>query len=160
MKLTAVVAVSQNGVIGKDGGLPWHLPSELARFKQITMGYPVIMGRKTHESIGRALPGRKNIVITHDQSYKAEDCTVVNSLTEALKVAEGTDEAFVIGGASIYELAMPKLDKIYLTEVKAQMDGDRHFNFNKSGWKMVNSEHHQADENNKYAYEIQQWVRK
>jgi dihydrofolate reductase len=160
MVISAVVAASQNGVIGKGGGLPWHLPGELARFKEITIGHPIIMGRKTHESIGRALPGRKNIIITRDKSYKAEGCTVVSSLDEALKASEEADNVFVIGGASIYELAMPRLDKIYLTEVKADISGDKYFYFDKSGWKMIDSEPHPADENNKYAYDIQQWVRK
>ena len=160
MLVSAVVAASRNGAIGKDGSLPWHLPAELARFKQITMGRPIIMGRKTHESIGRALPGRKNIVITHDKTYKAKGCTVVSNLDEALAAAGDAPEAFIIGGASIYELAMPVTNKLYLTRVKADIDGDKYFRFDESDWKMVDSRLYPADEKNKYTYETQEWVRK
>jgi dihydrofolate reductase len=129
MVVSAVVAASQNGVIGRQGSLPWNLPGEMAYFKKITMGHPIIMGRKTHESIGRALPGRQNIIITHDGSYKAEGCTVVTSLDKALEAAAAADidEVFIIGGSSIYELAMPKLNKIYLTRILADIEGDKFF---------------------------------
>jgi dihydrofolate reductase len=155
MTLSAIVAVSENGVIGKENGLPWYLPAELANFKKITMGQPIIMGRKTHESIGRALPGRLNIVITRNEAYEAaEGCKVVNSLDEAIKAAEGADEAFVIGGATIYEQAMPRLDRLYLTRVKAVIDGDKYFQFDPSQWKQVSKKQYKADEKNKYDYEF------
>src|SRR3954468_16302972 len=112
--ISTLVAVAKNGVIGKDGGLPWYLPSELARFKEVTMGHPIIMGRKTHESIGRALPGRTNIVITGNKDFKAEGCVVVSSLEQAIeeaKKADGVDEIFIIGGESIYKEAMPILER-------------------------------------------------
>src|SRR5476651_145819 len=102
--LSLYVAISKNGVIGKDSGLPWRLPSDLARFKEVTMGHPIVMGRKTYESIGRPLPGRSNIVITHNKNFKAEGCIVVNSLEEALDQAqksEGGEEIFIIGGSTI-----------------------------------------------------------
>lgn len=159
MTISAIVAASQNGVIGKKGQLPWRLPDEMAYFRRTTAGQPVIMGRKTHESIGRALSGRQNIVITHDKSYKAEGCEVVGSLDEALQAVAGADEVFVIGGSSIYELAMPKLDKIYLTRVMADIDGDAYFDFDQNDWKLVKSSLHQADTQNKYDFETQEWVR-
>jgi dihydrofolate reductase len=160
MRLTAIVAVSQNGYIGKDGGLPWHLPAEMAFFKRTTTSHPIIMGRKTHESIGRPLPERKNIIISRDKMYEAEGCLVVSSLEEALEAARGSDEVFIIGGASIYQLAMPKIDKIYLTRVKTDVQGDKRFEFDESGWKMVSNEPHPADAENEYAFDIQEWARK
>jgi len=160
MRLTAVVAVSQNGYIGKDGGLPWHLPAEMAFFKRTTTGHPIIMGRKTYESIGRPLPERKNIIISRDKMYEAEGCLVVSSLEEALEAARGSDEVFIIGGASIYQLAMPKIDKIYLTRVKTDVQGDKRFELDESGWKMVSNELHPADAENEYAFDIQEWARK
>jgi dihydrofolate reductase len=158
--VSAIVAASQNGVIGRGNTLPWNLPDDLAHFRKITSGHPVIMGRKTHESIGRALPGRQNIVISRDNDYRAEGCETVGSLEEALEAAADTDEAFIIGGGTIYELAMPKLDKIYLTEVKADIDGDTFFKFDRAGWQMLSSEEHQADSKNQYGFEFQEWRRK
>jgi dihydrofolate reductase len=156
--ISAIVAVAKNGVIGKEGGLPWYLPAELARFKEVTMGHPIIMGRKTHESIGRALPGRTNIVITRDKDYKAtEGCMVVNSLDEAIeqaKKAGGANEIFIIGGASIYEQAMPLLDRIYLTKVDAEIDGDKFFKYDPKKWNQISSEKHSADDKNKYGFEF------
>ena len=155
--ISAIVAVAKNGVIGKEGGLPWYLPAELARFKQVTMGHPIIMGRTTHESIGRALPGRTNIVVTHNKDFKAEGCIVVNSLEEAIeeaKKAGGGEEVFIIGGEQIYKEAMPLLDRIYLTKVDAEVDGDKFFTFDESQWKQVSSEKHPADEKNQYNFEF------
>ena len=155
--LSAIVAVAENGVIGRKGGLPWHLPAEMARFKQITMGHPIIMGRKTHESIGRALPGRYNVVITRDKDYRAEGCEVVGSLDEAIelaKKAEGSKEIFVIGGEQIYREAMPKLERIYLTKVHAKIDGDKFFYYDPKEWKQVSSEKHSPDTKNQYDFEF------
>nr|AIA18463.1 Dihydrofolate reductase [uncultured bacterium] len=155
--ISAIVAVANKGVIGKEGDLPWYLPSELARFKAITMGHPIVMGRKTHESIGRALPGRTNIIITRDKKFKAEDCVVCNSLDEALEAAAkspGSEEIFVIGGESVYSEALPKVGKLYLTKVAASVNGDKFFRYNKSEWNQLSSEAHKADEKNQYAYEF------
>lgn len=131
MKISIIVAVAgKKRVIGKRGGLPWYIPPELKRFKEITMGYPIIMGRKTHESIGRVLPGRTNIIITHDPDYQAEGCRVVNSLDEALRqamLAQGDDEVFVIGGGQIYEQALPRADRLYLTYIDKEIEGDVFF---------------------------------
>lgn len=132
-KLTIVVAVSANGVIGRDGGLPWHLPTDLKRFKGLTLGKPVIMGRKTWASIGRPLPGRPNIVISRDPDFRAEGATVVHSLDEAVTLARqqaralGVDEVCVIGGGEIYRQAISAADILHITEVAAEVDGDTRF---------------------------------
>lgn len=126
--ISIIVALAgKKRVIGRKGGLPWYIPEELKRFKSLTMGHPVIMGRKTHESVGRALPGRTNIVITHDPNYLAEGCIVVNNLDEALRQAQGDDEIFVIGGGEIYQQALPKADKLYLTYIDKEIEGDVFF---------------------------------
>ncbi len=160
MTISTIVAVSENGVIGKDNATPWYLPAELVRFKQITMGHPIIMGRKTHESIGRALPGRQNIVITRDKNYRAEGCEIANSVEEALEIAKDNNEVFIIGGATIYEQVMPLLNKVYLTRVRVSIEGDKFFELDEKQWNKVASEDHPADEKNKYAFEFQEWVRR
>jgi dihydrofolate reductase len=126
MKISLVVAMGKNRVIGLEGALPWHLSADLKRFRQITMGKPIIMGRKTHESIGRPLPGRKNIVLTGDPNYRAEGCVVVHSPAEALREAEG-DEAMVIGGSAVYREFLPKADRLYLTLIHREFPGDTFF---------------------------------
>lgn len=129
--ISIIVAVAgKNRVIGKRGGMPWYIPAELKRFKEITMGHPIIMGRKTHESIGRALFGRTNIVITHDPKFSAEGCIVVHSLEEAIKQAQGkpgSEEIFIMGGGQIYEQALPLADKLYLTYLDKEIEGDVFF---------------------------------
>lgn len=161
MTVSIIVAAAKNGVIGKKGGLPWYLPAELAYFKQKTMGHPIIMGRKTHESIGRTLPGRQNIVVTRDKDYRAaEGAAVVHSLNEALVQANDNGEVFIIGGEEIYQQALDKADKIYLTKVDADIDGDKFFKFNGQQWRQVFSEKHAKDDRNKYDYEFTVWERK
>lgn len=150
-----IVAAAENGVIGRRNQIPWRMPAELAYFKKVTMGHPIIMGRKTHESIGRTLPGRRNIVITHHNDYTpAEGTEVVGSLDNAFKLVEGEDEVFIIGGASIYEQVMPVADRLYLTKVHASVDGEVYFKYDTSEWKEVSREPHQADDKNQYAYEF------
>jgi dihydrofolate reductase len=125
-----IVAMSENRVIGVDNRLPWSIPEDLKRFKRITNGHPIVMGRKTYESIGRVLPGRTNIVITRERLYRVEGGAVVHSLDEALEWARrspGADEIFVIGGAEIFRLALPLAHRIYLTEVKWPFEGDTFF---------------------------------
>ena len=130
-----VVARARNGVIGRDNRLPWRLPADLAYFKRVTMGHPVIMGRRTWESIGRPLPGRHNIVVTHNTDYKAEGATVVDSLDAAWRAAGAVDEACVIGGTSLFAEALPQADRIHLTEVEADVEGDTWFPpFDRSQW--------------------------
>lgn len=122
-KISIIVAVDDKNGIGKDNGLLWHIPGELKRFREVTTGHPIVMGRKTYESIGRPLPDRTNIVITRDPGFKAEGCNVVNSLDEAISLAhksEGSDEIFIIGGGQVYERAINSgiVDKLYLTKVE------------------------------------------
>ena len=126
MLLTLVVAVAENGVIGRDGELPWHLPADLQHFKRSTLGKPILMGRKTHESIGRALPGRLNLVLTRQADYSAPGCEIVHSLDEAeiRAAADGATELMVIGGAGLYREALARAQRILLTRVHADFDGD------------------------------------
>ena len=129
LKLTIVVARSLNGVIGRDGGLPWHLPEDLRHFKAVTMGHAIIMGRKTWDSIGRALPGRHSIVITRQVAFEAKGADVVQSLEAALEaaVAAGDEEPCIIGGASLYQMTLPIASRLELTEVDAVVEGDTMF---------------------------------
>jgi len=141
MIVSLVVAMGENRVIGRDGGLPWHIPGDLKLFKKTTMGKPMVMGRKTWESLGGPLPGRPHVVITRDTSYKAAGAHVVHDLDQALSVAQGlaitleTDEIMIIGGAEIFNLAMTKADRIYLTQVALSPDGDSFFpDFDTAQW--------------------------
>ncbi len=127
MKRSLIVARSRNGIIGHANGLPWRLPADLAFFKKTTMGKPVVMGRKTFEAIGRVLPGRQNIVVTRTPGYAVPGATVVDSLEAAFRETGDAPEVFVIGGAQIYEAALPSADFIYLTEVEADIEGDTAF---------------------------------
>lgn len=150
-----VVAVARNGVIGRDNQLPWRLPADLAYFKRVTMGHPVIMGRRTWESIGRPLPGRHNIVVTHRPDYQAEGATVVHSLEEAWKAAGKAQEACIIGGSSIFEETLPVADRIHLTEVDAEVAGDTYFPpFDRREWIEREVARHPADERNQYPFRI------
>ena len=159
MKVSLIVAVSQNGMIGKDNDLIWHLPKDMKFFKDTTLGHHVIMGRKNFESIPhkfRPLPNRTNIVITRQSDYKAEDSIVVNSVEESLKVAKsnGENEAFIIGGGQIYKLALEAnlIDRIYLTRIHHSFDGDTFFPELNSDWEEVNREDCLKDDNHKYDY--------
>lgn len=150
-KLAVIVAAAENGTIGKNNMLPWHLPEDLGYFKRVTMGKPIIMGRKTFESIGRPLPGRVNIVISRSPDYKVNGVEVVESFDAALLVArdraltQGVDELMVIGGEEIYRVALPCADLLYLTKVHADIDGDAHLPaIDWSQWSEVSCEHHQA----------------
>ena len=127
MKLSIIVAMSENRVIGRDGDLPWHLSADLKRFKRLTMGHPILMGRKTYESIGRPLPGRRSIVISRQADYRPEGVDVAGSLPTAIELCGDVDEAFIIGGASIYEQALPLANRLHLTQVLATVEGDTFF---------------------------------
>ena len=149
-KVSIIVAVAGNKrVIGKKGGMPWNIPEELKRFREITMGHPIIMGRKTHESIGRVLPGRVNIVISRDPVYQAEGIIVAHSLEEALRLAslaQGHDEVFIIGGGEIYKQVLSVTDKLYLTKIENELEGDVFFPDYSEFKKVVNeSDEHQSD---------------
>lgn len=164
MKISFVVAAADNRCIGINNALPWHLPEDLKFFKRVTMGKPIIMGRKTFESIGKPLPGRTNIVITNSadrlKSVPAYDgIKIAGSLDEAIKIAEaialidGKDEVMVIGGAGIYHLCLPRASRLYYTKVHATVDGDAFFpEMNWSEWQLVSREDHRASENNPYDY--------
>ena len=127
MLRSLIVARARNGAIGKDNAMPWHLPADLAHFKRTTLGHPVIMGRRTWESLGRALPGRRNIVVSRTPGYQAPGAQVVASLAEAWAAAAGAEEAFVIGGAQLYAQALAEADRIYLTDVAGEVEADTHF---------------------------------
>jgi dihydrofolate reductase len=151
--ISLIVAVSTNNAIGIRGDLPWRLSDDLKRFKAVTMGKPIIMGRKTWDSIGRPLPGRQNIVITRQPEFSAEGCDVVASVAEAVALAGDVDEVMVIGGSQIYELALPWAERIYLTRVHAQVDGDAFFpEVDESQWRLISEERQVADERNDFDY--------
>jgi len=124
MRVSLIVAVARNGVIGQKNRLPWKLPADLKRFKALTMGHPIVMGRKTYESIGKALPGRTNIVVTRQAGYRAEGCLVVDSLEHGLALARSDEEIFVIGGVEIFTQAIPLANRIYLTQIDQDFEGD------------------------------------
>ncbi|MDH3888568.1 MAG: type 3 dihydrofolate reductase [Gammaproteobacteria bacterium] len=153
MKISIVVAMDANGVIGRGNELPWHLPADLQYFKKTTMGKPILMGRKTHESIGRPLPGRTNIVITRDSGYQAKGCVVVNSIDAAMQAAGEQDEIMVIGGAEFYRQVLAHTSTIYLTRIHASVDGDTVFpELNATDWREVERSDQSADEKNPYDY--------
>lgn len=148
--ISLIAALDRQGGIGLDGKIPWHLPEDLARFKQITMGRPIIMGRKTYESIGRPLPGRRNIVITSQRDYEAPGCDIVHSLDQALRLA-GEGEVFVIGGATLYQEALPRAHRLYLTHVDGTFSADTFFpEFDAGEWSVC--EHHPCPVNDRNAW--------
>ncbi|MCB1671970.1 MAG: dihydrofolate reductase [Pseudomonadales bacterium] len=153
--------MDENMVIGRNNSLPWYLPEDLKHFKRTTMGKCIIMGRRTYESIGRPLPGRTNIIVTRSRDYEVENARVVDSLTDAIELAEniafidGSDEAFIIGGAELYKHALPVVDRLYLTMVHAEVEGDTYFpDFDVSEWEEVSKNFYDADEFNPYPYSI------
>jgi dihydrofolate reductase len=161
--VSAIVAVAKNGVIGNNGQIPWYLPEDLKYFKKITMGYPVIMGRKSFISIGRPLPGRENIVITRDIYFAATGCLVVQSIPEALKIAEetGKKEAFIIGGGEIYNQSIGFWDKLYITQVDTEVEGDVFFpNLDWDKWRLISEDKHWADPKNEVDYNFQIFEKK
>ena len=158
--ISIIVAASTNDVIGRQGALPWHLSDDLKYFKAVTMGKPIIMGRKTWESIGRPLPGRQNIVVTRQQGFAADGCTVVASLEDAIAAAGDADEIVVIGGSQIYELALPLARRLYMTRVHADVEGDAYFPaVDATRWSLVAEEHHEADQRNEYAFSFRTYDR-
>jgi dihydrofolate reductase len=150
-----VVAMARNRVIGRDNRLPWRLPADLAYFKQVTMGHPVIMGRRTWESIGRPLPGRQNIVVTRNRDYTAPGAAVVGSLDDAWRAAGDVEEACVIGGTSLFAEALPQADRIHLTEVEAEVEGDTYFPpFDRSQWVEREIARQARDDRHEYPFRI------
>ena len=155
MSLSILVAVAENGVIGCRGALPWHLSADLRRFKRLTMDHTIVMGRRTWESIGRPLPGRRMVVMSRQAAYRTDGVQVVSSLQEALDVAQraGDEEPFVVGGAEIYRQALPLATRLYLTRVLAEVDGETYFPaYPAADWHLFESEPHEADGRNDHPY--------
>ena len=162
MVLSLLLAADETNVIGKNNQLPWHLPNDLKYFKNQTWGMPILMGRKTFESIGKALPGRKSIVITRNKQWKWEGVEVVHSIEESIERANafGSKEIFVIGGAEIFTTSFPLANRIYLTRIHHHFDGDSYFPELPAGeWKLVQSRHCLPDEKNAYPHTFQVWER-
>jgi dihydrofolate reductase len=156
MHISLIVATDKQGVIGKDNVIPWNMPADMAHFKQTTLGHPIIMGRKTFESIGRPLPGRQNIVVSRQSDFSPLGVQVAHSLDQAiaLAVVSHVKEIFIIGGQSIYEEALAKASKIYLTLIHADVKGDRYFKYEPSEWQEVSRQHHKADVDNPFSYDF------
>jgi dihydrofolate reductase len=137
-RLNIIVAMARNGVIGIDNKMPWHIPGELKYFKNLTMGHHIIMGRKTYDSIGRPLPGRTTIIVTHDPEYVQDGCLVAHSMEEAVDLAVRDDQVFFVGGSSLYKQALPLVERMYITEIQADYEGDAHFPaFDRKAWREV-----------------------
>lgn len=159
--ITLIVAVADSGVIGRDNGLPWHLPEDLKRFKRLTLGKPVVMGRRTFESIGRPLPGRLNVVLTRDPNYRREGVTVVHDTEAALRAAGDVPEVMVIGGAELFRLFLPRAGRVHLTRVHADVDGDVHWEPLDAGqWQRVAAEPYPSDDRHAHAMTFEQWEKR
>ena len=160
MEIALIVAMAENGVIGRNNKLPWHLPEDLRYFKKVTMGKPIVMGRKTFASIGKALPGRTNIVISRQSDLSLpEGVRLASTIEKAVDIAEavglidGVDEIMVIGGEEIYKLFLPQATRLYLTQVHAEVDGDAWFSgYNPDEWQLISQQDYDATENNPYPY--------
>jgi dihydrofolate reductase len=154
-RLSFIVAMAKNRVIGRDNALPWKLPEDLRHFKATTLGHPIVMGRKTWESIGRPLPGRQNIVVTRNRGFQAPGAVVVHSLDEALAAATPAEEVFLIGGAQLYVDALPRADRIHLTEIDREFEGDAYFPLLPAfQWREVSREGHVAAAPNDFRFDI------
>jgi dihydrofolate reductase len=159
-EIAIVVARTRNHVIGRAGGMPWHLPADLAHFKALTLGHPIVMGRKTFASIGRPLPGRTNVVVTRDVSWSAPGVEVASSLTRALEVASITaSRVFVIGGGEIYQAALPLASRLFVTQIDAELEGDTIFEFDAHAFRLVRESTRERDDKNAYRLVFQEWER-
>ena len=162
MTISLIVAAATNNAIGKDGRLPWHLPNDMKHFKNVTWGMPIVMGRKTFESLGKALPGRKNIVITRQPGWKADGVITVKNIDDALFVAKEADakEVMVIGGGEIYKALFERARRIYLTRVEAEPEADTFFpSLKPEEWYLMSQQNYEADGKNAYNYSFQMWER-
>jgi len=160
-RVTLIVAVADSGVIGRDNTLPWHLPDDLKRFKQLTLGKPVVMGRKTFESIGKPLPGRQNIVVTRDANYQRDGITVVHDTRQAVRAAGNAPEIMVIGGAELFREFLPAAGRLHLTRVHGNIDGDVFWPApDEREWRVVGSERHPADERHAHAMTFEVWEKR
>jgi dihydrofolate reductase len=158
--VTLIVAVADNGVIGRDNALPWHLPEDLKRFKRLTMGKPIVMGRKTFESIGKPLPGRHNIVVTRDANYQREGITVVHGVDDAVQAATGAPEIMIIGGSDLFRLFLPGAGRVHLTRVHGDVDGDVKWPELDGSWELVASEPRAADERHAWPMTFEVWEKR
>ena len=159
--ISIIVAASTNNVIGVGGELPWKISDDLKRFKALTLGKPIVMGRLTWESIGRPLPGRQNIVITRQADFSADGCDVATSPAAALAVAGDAEEIMIIGGSQIYDLFLPKAGRLYLTRVQTEIDGDAFFtSISEADWELVDSKLHEASDANEFAFEFRTYERR
>ncbi|MGE5525245.1 MAG: dihydrofolate reductase [Rhodospirillaceae bacterium] len=159
-RLSLIVAMAKNRVIGLDNKIPWHLPAELKLFKDVTMGHHIVMGRRTWESINRLLPGRTSVIVTRQADYRVPGALVVHSLEEALAVSGADEEVFVIGGAQLFRESLARADRLHLTVVDAEPEGDTYMPpIDFSTWRAVKSEHHAADERNPLAYDYTMYER-
>jgi len=157
--VSIIVAMAKNRVIGKDNDMPWHLPADLQHFRKVTTGKPIIMGRKTYESIGRPLPKRHNIIISRNRDYKVEGCDVVGSLEEAVAIAGEVEELFIIGGGFLYNQTIDSADKLYLTFIDLDVEGDTFFpEYEHLNIKKIASEQHYKDDNNPYNHEFTEFI--
>ena len=155
IKLSMIAAMGKNRVIGKDNDMPWHLPADLQHFKKTTLGSPIIMGRKTYDSIGRPLPGRLNIILSRNANLEIEGCSIVNSFDEAIALAEEgkSDEVFITGGAHLYNTFLEKADRLYITLIDEEFEGDTYFpDYTQLNWLEVSREDHLADNKNMHDY--------
>jgi dihydrofolate reductase len=160
MTISLIVAVARNGIIGRDGDLPWHLPTDLKRFKALTMGHHLVVGRKTWEEVGRPLPGRVMVVVTRDPEYRPEGVIVVHSVEQALEVACGDDEVFIAGGGEVYRQALPLVDRMYVTRIHAEVAGDTTFpEVDPADWRLVETEDYEADERHEYPFSFEVYDR-
>jgi dihydrofolate reductase len=160
-RITLIVAVADNGVIGRDNALPWSLPEDLKRFKRITMGKPIVMGRKTFESIGRPLPGRLNVVVTRDAAYARDGITVVHDVEGAVRAAGDAAEIMIIGGADLFRLFLPRATRVHLTRVQAQVEGNVLWTpLDPADWRIAERETYDADERHAYPMTFEMWERR
>lgn len=154
-RLSIIVAVARNGVIGKNNTLPWHLPADMAFFKKTTTGHTIVMGRKNYQDIGRPLPNRRNIVLSTNPDFDAPGCEVVNSFNEMIARTCDDQEVYIIGGAALYTAALAIADKLLITKIDADIEGDVFFpEINWQEWKEISNVHHEADEKNNYSFNI------
>lgn len=154
MKISMIAAMAHDRIIGNANSMPWHLPADFTWFKRCTLGKPIVMGRKTFESIGRPLPGRLNIVISRNPNFSAEGITVVNDIAAAKLIAGDAQELMIIGGGSIYQACLPIADRLYLTFIDADLEGDTQFPEWGDHWQVVEKDHHNSDDKNAYAMEF------
>ena len=157
--ISIIAAVSENGIIGSGNAMPWHIKEDFKRFKTLTTGHPVIMGRKTFESLGRPLPNRTNIIVTRNKSFIINDCLTASSIEEAINMCNHEEEIFIIGGGEIYRQAMPMADKIYLTLIHKSFNGDTFFPEIDSGWREISREYHEKGESFEFPFEFIDYVK-